>query len=196
MPLRRIPAGQSRRTTPVFRWENKHSGSIFDLRPNTEYEIALNLNDPDGGSAERTVRARTRSVPRPAAGAPEREVSKADLATAQPGEILLLAAGDYGAFVAPRDGEPGRPIVFRSPDGGAQFTSISLRGRKHVYLEGLTIKNTEERAAGIDLLGAEQCAVRYCTVNAVYGIRASRPPGARDCYVADNVVQGITPWVP
>ncbi len=196
MPLRRVPAGQSRRTTPIFHWENKHSGSIFDLKPNTEYEIALNLNDPDGGKGERTVRARTRSVPRPAAGASVRNVAKADLATAQPGEILVLAAGDYGEFVVPRDGEPDRPIVFRSTDGGALFSSISLRDRKFVHLEGLTIKNTDERGAAIDLLGAEQCAVRYCTMNAVYGIRASRPPGARECYIADNVLQGITPWVP
>jgi hypothetical protein len=132
----------------------------------------LKLDDPDGGSAERTVRARTRSVPRPAAGAQVRKVSKADLATAKPGEILLLEAGDYGDFAVSQDGEPGRPIVFRSTDGSAVFSSISLRDRKHVHLEGLTIKNTNARAAGIDLLGAEQCAVRYCTVNAVYGIRA------------------------
>ncbi len=196
MPLRRVPAGQARRTTPTFRWENKHSGSIFDLQPNTEYEIALKLDDPDGGSAERTVRARTRSVPRPAAGAPVRKVSKADLATAKPGEILLLEAGDYGDFAVSQDGEPGRPIVFRSVDGSAVFSSISLRDRKHVHLEGLTIKNTSQRAAGIELLGAERCAVRYCTLNAVYGIRAPRPPGAKECYIADNVLQGITPWIP
>jgi hypothetical protein len=196
MPLRRVPAGQSRRTNPIFPWQNKHSGSVFDLRPNTEYEIALKLDDPDGGAAERTVRARTRPVPRPAANAPVRRVSKANLVTAKPGEILLLEAGDYGAFVVPRNGEPGRPIVFRSENGSARFSSISLRGRKDVHLEGLTITNTDQGAAGIDLLGAERCAVRYCTVNAVYGIRASRPPGARECYIADNIVQGITPWIP
>jgi hypothetical protein len=196
MPLRRVPAGQSRRTTPIFHWENKHSGSIFDLKPSTDYEIALNLNDPDGGRAERTVRARTRSVPRAAVGASVRKISKAGLATAQPGEILLLAPGHYGEYVVPRDGEPGRPIVFRAAEGGALFSSISLRNRKHVHLEGLTVQNADERATGIDLLGAEQCAVRHCTVNAVYGIRASRPPGARECYIADNVLQGITPWVP
>jgi Right handed beta helix region len=114
----------------------------------------------------------------------------------KPGEILLLEAGDYGALVVPRDGEPGQPIVFRSEDGGARFSSISLRGRKDVHLEGLTIQNSDQSVAGIDLLEAERCAVRYCTVNAVYGIRASRPPGARLCYIADNVVQGITPWIP
>ena len=139
--------------------------------------LRCQLDDPDGGSAERTVHARTRSVPLPAAARPVRKVSMADLATAQPGEILLLAAGNYGAFVVPRDGEPGRPIVFRSGDGSAQFSSISVRDRKHIHFEGLTIKNTDQRAAGIDLFGAEHCAV-----NAVYGIRAARPPGATECY--------------
>lgn len=197
MPLRRVPAGRSRRTTPIFHWENKHSGSLFDLRPNTEYEIALELHDPDGGSAKRTVRARTRAVPRPAADAPTRRASsKADLATAKPGEVLLLEAGDYGDLVVSRDGEPGRPIVFRSEDGGARFTSVSLRGRKDVHLDGLTIRNTDEHRAGIDLLGAERCVVRYCCVTAIYGIRASPAPGARECYIADNVVRGTTPWAP
>ena len=41
MPLRRVPAGVSVGTRPIFLWENKHSGSIFDLRPGTEYEIRL-----------------------------------------------------------------------------------------------------------------------------------------------------------
>src|SRR5262245_20778356 len=31
MPLRRVAAGQSRGTRPIFTWKNKHSGSIFDL---------------------------------------------------------------------------------------------------------------------------------------------------------------------
>ena len=53
LSLRRVPAGQSRGTHPIFSWENKHSGSLFDLKPDTEYEIRLKLNDPDGGSVER-----------------------------------------------------------------------------------------------------------------------------------------------
>jgi hypothetical protein len=196
MHLRRVPAGESRGTRPIFHWESKHSGSIFDLRPNTEYEIALSLQDPDGGTAERMVRARTRGVPRPAADAPQRRASPADLNSARPGEVLLLDAGDYGEYVVPRDGEPGRPIVFRSLDGKAVFSSISLRNRKHVHLEGLTITNPASPGTGINLAGAEECVVRHCTVNAVYGIRASSAPGAKSCYIADNVLQGITPWRP
>jgi hypothetical protein len=196
MPLRRVPAGQRRGTRPIFHWENKHSGSIFDLSPNTEYEVALALRDPDGGSADKLVRARTRRVPRASADAPVRQASKSEIESAQPGEILLLAAGDYGEFVVPRDGQPDRPIVFRSLDGSASFSMISLQKRKHIYLEGLTIKNDQPKGAGIKMEGAEDCAVRHCTVNATYGIRASSAPGAKRCYIADNILQGITPWRP
>src|SRR4051794_11664164 len=125
MPLRRVPAGQSRGTRPIFHWGNKHSGSIFDLRPDTRYEIALTLRDPDGGSADEVVRARTRQVPRAGADAHVRQVAKDEIGSARPGEVLVLAAGDYGEWVVPRDGEPDRPIVYRSPDGSAVFSSIS-----------------------------------------------------------------------
>jgi hypothetical protein len=48
---------------------NMFSGSVFDLTPDTEYEIRLTLSDPDGvrGKAQRTLRARTRPEPVPAA---------------------------------------------------------------------------------------------------------------------------------
>ena len=48
---------------------NMFSGSVFDLTPNTEYEIRLSLRDPDGvdGEARRILMARTRAEPQPAA---------------------------------------------------------------------------------------------------------------------------------
>ncbi len=191
MPLRRVPAGRGQTTTVPFEWANKHSGSIFDLRPDTEYEIHLRLEDPDGGSDERYVTARTRPVPRAAPDSVQRRVGPGELNSAKPGEILLLAAGNYGRFVANRDGEPGRPIVYRSEDGEAVFESISLNGRKHVYLEGLTVRAT---GTGITLNGSEDCVVRRCRITANYGVRASSPPGAKNAYVADNIIDGPTPW--
>lgn len=191
LPLRRVPAGESRGTTPVFRWENKHSGSIFGLQPGAWYEIRLRLTDPDGGEEERIVRARTRPVPRAPAEAPVRRVGPGELDQAEPGEILVLERGDYGRFVARRDGEPGRPIVYRSEDGQAVFESVSLNGRKHVYLEGLTIRSG---GTAVTLNGSEDCVVRRCRIRGVYGIRASSPPGARNAYIADNVIEGTTPW--
>ncbi|MBI4877272.1 MAG: right-handed parallel beta-helix repeat-containing protein [Acidobacteria bacterium] len=204
LPLRRVPAGESVGTRPIFRWENKHSGSVFDLRPGVEYEIRLKLADPDGGSAERTIRARTRPVPRAARGsrtvrADPRSLDRLAKA-ARPGDTLLLAAGDYGEFTAPRDGEAGRPIVIRGTGGSAVFSRVSLRNRKHVYLEGVTVDrkpsldNLKDNTGAVDLLGGEGLVVRRCTIRALYGVVATRPPGAKNCYVADNVISGAMPW--
>ncbi len=49
---------------------NMFSGSVFDLEPDTDYEVRLALSDPDGvrGDAQKTVTARTRKEPEPAVG--------------------------------------------------------------------------------------------------------------------------------
>ena len=197
MPLRRIPAGKSVDARRQFLWRNKLSGSIFDLKPGTDYEIMLKLEDPDGGKAEKVVRAKTRPVPRPAPNAVVKSVYpftlKDSALTAMPGDILLLAPGYYGDFTLLRDGEPGKPIVIRS-DGShdvinSTFDGISLQHRKHVILEGLTVNGS------VNLAGAQEVAVRRCTVNAKYGIIAKSSPGAKNCYIADNVVTYVMPWI-
>ena len=197
MPLRRIPAGKGRTTRRPFLWENRHSGSIFDLRPGTEYEIRLRLSDPDGGRAEKMVRATTRSIPRPAPDAEVKEVNPRSFQeaalTAQPGDIFVLSPGYYGEFTMMRSGEPGKPIVIRA-DGAhdvinSTFDSFSFGGRRHVILEGVTVNGS------VDLMRSANVAVRYCTVNAKYGIVAKEPPGCSNCYIADNVVTYVMPWV-
>jgi hypothetical protein len=193
MPLRRVPPGQSEKTTPIFSWGNKLSGSVLDLRPDTEYEIALHLKDPDGGDAEKTVKSRTRPVPKAPADAPVRNVNPDTIHDVKPGEIGLLADGNYGAFVAQTDGEPGRPIVYRAAGSGARFIAVSLKDRKHVHVEGLTIRRNNRHPA-VDLIGASDCVVRRCNIEAVFGVRAAGKPGATNCYVADNVIKGTTPW--
>jgi len=196
MPLRRIPAGKSTGTRPVFLWENKHSGSIFDLKPGTEYEIRLKLSDPDGGSAERIVRVRTRNVPRPALDALVKQVNPATLRdsalTVMPGDILLLSPGYYGSFKLQRDGKPGRPIVLRADKAnesiGSTFDSIDLQERRHVIIEGLTVYGS------VNLRFSEEVSVRYCKVFAKYGIIAKETPGCKNCYIADNEVTYVMPW--
>lgn len=194
MPLRRVPAGESRGTTPIFRWANKHSGSIFDVAPDTEYEVRLALADPDGGREERVVTVRTRPVPQAPADARERRVTPETLGgiAPVPGDVLLLAPGEYGAVTVTTDGAPGRPIVYRSPDGRAVFRSVSLENRRHVFLEGVTIRN--EQGTAVNLRGCVGCVVRGTTIRAQFGVRASAAPGCTDCYVADNVIEGVTPW--
>jgi len=52
MPLRRVPAGENQSLKviadsvpnyPDFSWKNKHSGSIFDLKPNTTLLLKLGV---------------------------------------------------------------------------------------------------------------------------------------------------------
>ncbi|HUU30330.1 MAG TPA: right-handed parallel beta-helix repeat-containing protein [archaeon] len=197
MPLRRVPAGKSADARRPFLWENKLSGSIFDLRPGTEYEIRLVLKDPDGGSAEKTVRASTRTVPKPAPDAVVKKVNPRTFPdsalTARPGDILLLTPGYYGEFTMQRDGEPGRPIVIRADRAheviNSTFDRVDLGNRRHVILDGVTVYGS------VDLVGAREVTVRRCTVNAKYGIIAKSPPGCTNCYIADNVVTYVMPWV-
>jgi hypothetical protein len=198
MPLVRVPAGNPNRLPESrYHWENKHSGSIFDLKPDTEYEIHLSLEDPDGGSAQQVVRSRTRPVPAPARDAPVKKVTPVtfsdSLRLAKPGDILLLSPGYYRETAVERSGEPGRPIVIRA-DGaheviGSTFDELSLRRCRHLIIEGLTVNGT------IDLRSAEDVAVRRCTVKAKFGIIAKETPGCRNCYIADNVVTYLMPWV-
>ncbi|RFC45936.1 MAG: Right handed beta helix region [Verrucomicrobia bacterium] len=188
-PLVRVPAGKSRETSPIFAWTNRLSGSVFDLEPGTRYEVELQLHDPDGGSARRTVKCATRAEPVVRADAPVKTGSRADLNAVKPGEVLLLGDGDYGEVVFNRDGEPGRPIVYRSFSGKATFREISLTNRKWVYLEGVTVNGP------VRMNGSEHCVVRRCRIRSQFGIKAYKP-GMMNACIEDNVITGIREWAP
>lgn len=189
MPLRRVPAGSSRNTSPIIKWTNRFSGSVFDLEPDTDYEIQLNLHDPDGGDAMRILTVRTRPVPAASKDATIKLAGPRDLNAAQPGDVVELKDGDYGAVRFNRDGEPGRPIVYRSTTGKAIFDEVGLSDRKWVYLEGVTVNGP------VRLNGTENCAVMRCEINAQWGVKAYKP-GMFNGYIADNIITGIRQWDP
>ena len=172
MPLRRVPAGEN----IGFKWANKHSGSIFDLKPDTKYEIKLKLEDSDGGSAEKIVEARTREVP----------------SFDKRAEIIEIKPGTYDTLQT-RSGTADRPVVYRCSEGKATFKFIELQNRKWVFIEGLNVSNLSDEGKGIRLNGAENCVVRNCVINAVSGIVAYKP-GATNCLFSDNVITGICEW--
>ena len=194
MPLFRVPAGQN----IGFSWINKQSGSIFDLKPATEYEIKLNLKDPDGGSTEKTIISRTRQVP---------EIGSTD-------EIIDLKPGRYDTLRT-KSGTAEKPVVYCCTQGKATFTYIDLNNKKWVYIYGLNVENSNKAVIetqlngpekklpidnpyglipiGIQLNGAENCAVMGCTVNSTWGIVAYKP-GATNCYISDNIVTGTNKW--
>jgi hypothetical protein len=172
MPLFRVPAGEN----IGFRWTNKHSGSIFDLKPDTRYEIRLDLSDPDGGSTQRTIFSRTRPVP---------ETGDSD-------EIIEIKPGRYDTLYT-KSGTQDKPVVYQCNSGEAVFTHIDMNNRQWVYVKGLTIENWLTEGVGIRMNGAVNCAVIACTLNSVYGIVADKP-GATNCYISDNVVTGNCVW--
>jgi len=172
MPLFRVPKGKNE----GFSWSNKHSGSIFDLKPDTEYEIWLKLIDPDGGSAEKKIVSRTR---------PEPQITKNAV-------IIEIKPGRYDTLQT-KNGTPEKPMVYRCSKGEAVFSYIDLKNRKWVYIEELTVENKKKEGIGIQLNGAENCVVRRCKINSVYGIVAYIP-GATNCYISDNSVTGTCVW--
>jgi hypothetical protein len=68
LPLLRIGAEETKYLALDFTSPVMFSGSVFGLEPDSPYEIALQVSDPDGvsGPAERRIEARTRAMPRPA----------------------------------------------------------------------------------------------------------------------------------
>ncbi|MCW8130214.1 MAG: right-handed parallel beta-helix repeat-containing protein [Planctomycetota bacterium] len=115
-----------------------YAGSIVDLEPETEYEVKLSLQDPDGGATEKILAMRTIGEPKTPPGMRERHVApgagggsgaKEDpikgleeaFATAQPGDLFLLHAGTYavkGTLNLPKGGTAEKPIVFRGAGDG------------------------------------------------------------------------------
>ncbi|MGA0933519.1 MAG: hypothetical protein ACO3R5_00030 [Pseudohongiellaceae bacterium] len=70
LPLLRIQREEMRRVYNAFDYTapNMFAGSLFDLAPDTEYEVRLTLTDPDNDlEAMELVQVRTRPVPMPAA---------------------------------------------------------------------------------------------------------------------------------
>jgi hypothetical protein len=148
------------------------AGSIVDLAPGTEYEVALALSDPDGGSVQRGLLMRTGVEPREPAGMRVRHVVPAGAAergpgsgtesdpfrglrnaqaAAQPGDLFLVHAGVYreGTWTITRHGTAERPIIYRGAgdgesilDGGGAARLVSAERVRHVWLERLTLRGS------------------------------------------------------
>ncbi len=152
-----------RTAQPLFRVDfeayDMLAGSVLFLQPGTTYEVRLQLSDVDGGAQTRTETVTTQAVPvmpttgsthhvvpgsgggDGSAGNPFQGIAAAQ-AVAQPGDVFLLHAGDYGTagqvfFTA--SGAPGNPIVWRNAgDGDAVFNQIRIEA-DHLWLHGLNL---------------------------------------------------------
>ena len=207
-----------REALPLFRvipesvvgWpvEPQFSGSIFDLRPATTYEIELHVVDPDGNVDQTlTLAGTTRAIPRDPAAPNEKVVTDAQglrtaLARAQPGDVIRLADGVYtGSFSMSAAGTPENPIVIRGTsqdgtilDGGdcSGCNVLEVYGAGWVHIERLTIRNAN-RAIRFQTHGAEGNVVRRVFIlNTKLGIGSREDQ--KDFYIGDNILAGRLSW--
>jgi len=212
--LRRLPEERGWPFPPG----NLFAGSIFDLLPDTAYEIRLVLTDPEGGGSTELLEARTR--PEPVAPEPQRVLhvapgggegagSSADPlrglaaadAQARPGDLLLLHAGVYeGTFTVTGSGEPGRPIVWRGAgdgeaviDGMGAARAVSATDVHDVFFEGLSIRNSQ---FALVAHGSSEMVVRRCHFygNTMGFVGTDNTTRMRNFYVADNLFEGPATW--
>jgi hypothetical protein len=181
------------------------AGSLFGLSPDTEYEITLDIQDPDGGSTTRTVTAHTRAAPATNPVTPRAVAvsTSAQLATAlnnaQPGDVITLANGTYnGAITISRSGTAANPIFVRgtSRDGAiinapGASAAVRVQGASYVTLENFTVQAS---SWGVQLNSSggttsNIVARRLKITNVSYGIEA-RHGTKRDYYICDNLVEG------
>jgi uncharacterized repeat protein (TIGR02543 family) len=142
---------------PLMRCDNSdHNGfygSIFNLNANTTYEVKLTITDPDGGGDTTTFNVPTRAVPaQPTGGStyhvvpgsgggtgsssnPFKGIAAAE-AAAQPGDIFLLHAGDYGLAQLTKAGTADNWIVWKAAgDGNAIIQGMYVKA--YIWVDGL-----------------------------------------------------------
>ncbi|MFQ5809331.1 MAG: right-handed parallel beta-helix repeat-containing protein, partial [Armatimonadota bacterium] len=214
MPLLRV----ENRIHPTYEVHpgNLLAGSVFNLTPETEYEVRLRLSDPDGGEAERIVTARTRGEPRAPEGGrilhvvpgdgggtgteadPIRGIPAAD-AAAEPGDILLLHEGVYeGQWFLKKSGTAERPIVWRGTDaakcildGAGAKECIRASERQHLFFENLTMRNARQ---ALSAYNSEGIVVRRCRIEGVSYLGIVAQGQCLNFYIADNVMKGPARW--
>ncbi|PCJ59964.1 MAG: hypothetical protein COA79_09160 [Planctomycetota bacterium] len=220
MPLFRTmpsPHGSNRSKLHTVPGGWMFAGSIFNLTPDTEYEVKLNLEDPDGGKAEKTMKMKTWTEPLepkgmkkiyvvPGAGGGEGTKGApflgivAAMASAKPGTLLILKAGKYSAFGSRASGQEGKPIIIRGSakgetiiDGGGK-SCVDIYNKKHIWFESLDFRNAKY---GINGNLASNIIIRRCTFRKVVCGFNSEKGGynrSRRHFIVDNEYTGSTKW--
>ena len=185
------------------------AGTVFDLTPDTAYEIEIHAADPDGPVAQpvRMVTSRTRPVPRQDPANPIIvNVSTAAqfqgaLNSATPGTVIILANGTYhvSSFTLFASGTAENPIVIRGQsatgailDGDDCFCNVLEVYGSYVHVENLTIKDAERALRFLGTGTRNNVARRLQIQNVHHGIATGT--NHLDFYIADNVIEGRLTW--
>ena len=184
------------------------AGSIFELTPGATYDVELHATDPDGPVDQVvSLSATLRTVPATDPQTPTvRNVSDAAaldaaLATAAPGDVILLAEGTYaGPFSFTASGTAANPIVVRGASedgvvldgGGCSSCNVLEAYGSFVHIERLTLAHANRglRFQGMTVRGNVVRRVHITDVR--LGIGSN--PDQEDFYLCDNVVEGRLVW--
>lgn len=197
------------------------AGSIVGLTPDTEYEVKLYLDDPDGGKAEKVYKQKTWKEPvepkgmkvvhvAPGAGGGKGTEEdpykgmKAALAAANPGVLFLLKKGEYAPFGLNKSGTPAKPIIVRAagdgeviigPDENMTKGSVVAGYKKKCWwFEDLTIRG---KFYGINCNISSHFVIRRCKFRKVAkGFNASKGGNTVSVhhFISDNDFIGPTKW--
>jgi len=173
---------------------NMLAGSILFLKPGVEYEVQLDLSDPDGGTGRKYFLIRTRPWPvRPKGGKTHhirdsRQIAEVQKA-ANPGDTIMLHRGSYGTLVIDKPGKPGRRILWTAAEDGVVFDLMRVRA-DHVWIDGMNlVRATKTRHGLCDLVGARDVVVtRNSFKKFPYSISLAR--ASRDWHIMDNTIVG------
>jgi len=217
MPLRRVEVAAMENRKPPG-GQGLFAGSIFFLASDTEYEVKLELSDPDGGGTTETVRQRTwkepvapkplrvvHVFPRTGGGGDGNAVKGLETAnrTARPGDLLLLHKGVYKpskTLHVSASGTAQAPIVWRGAgDGEAIIESpgqmkgilFGLYSKQHVYFEKLTFRGFRY---AFHANGSGNIVVRRCHFDKVGTGYVGDNGKQRRIFIADNLIEGAEPW--
>ena len=191
---------------PTGKW--RFAGSVWDLKPDTDYELRINYTDPDGGKSRKLLTARTRAipprkgpgrslytVPGPGGGTGTKNNPFKGLKTAfkaaQPGDNILLKPGTYNRLSITKNGTPGKSYHFIGLPGGDAVIKggFNIRGRRYLSFDNLKIKHAG-RAFSAD--GSVGITVRFCRIEKCKsGMHARNSQGF---YIADNHLVGPSKW--
>lgn len=176
------------------------AGSLFDLDPDTSYDIRLEVQDPDGGNVTKVLTLRTRPVPKNTPTNPRLinvstlgEFNTA-LASAQPGDVITLANGTYnGPISINRNGTEDNPLFIRGESRDGVLIDASgahsglIVGGAFVTVENMTIQGS---AWGAIITDSDHAVLRQLRfTNIFYGINA-KGGTTTNSYICDNVLEG------
>jgi hypothetical protein len=185
---------------------NMFAGSLMFLEPGTDYEMRLDLANPDGGKVMKTVSVATRPIPKlpqdgrtlhvvPGAGGGSGTAGdpiqglKAAQEAAKAGDICLLHQGDYGSFAFDKSGESSKYLVWKSAgDGEAVFSAIRVNG-SHLWFEGLHLKRREEPNGLRASDRTTDVVIRGCQFDGFH-YSITLKPTSRYWHITDNVIVG------